>query len=57
MGTADKVVSLNSARGTDTDPIPVLGAGHVDIVKPKAADGPVVTTIARLVHDIEKATA
>ena len=57
VGTADKVVSLNSARGTDTDPIPVLGAGHMDIVKPKAADGSVVTTIARLVREIVIPTA
>jgi pimeloyl-ACP methyl ester carboxylesterase len=57
VGTADKVVSLNSARGTDTDPIPVLGAGHIDIVKPTAANGPIVTTIARLVREIAKPTA
>ena len=57
VGSADKVVSLNSARGTDTDPIPVLGAGHIDIVKPASIDSPVVTTIARLVRDLEKATA
>ncbi|MEO6030548.1 MAG: hypothetical protein ABIP61_01390, partial [Burkholderiaceae bacterium] len=31
VGTSDDVVSLNSARGTDTNPIPVLGAGQSDI--------------------------
>jgi pimeloyl-ACP methyl ester carboxylesterase len=57
IGTADKVVSLNSARGADSDPIPVLGAGHSDIVKPKSADGPVVTTISRLIREIAKPVA
>ena len=57
VGTADKVVSLNSARGTDTDPIPVLGAGHIDIVKPESPEGTVVTTITRLVREVGMATA
>lgn len=55
VGTSDDVVSLNSARGTDTDPIPVLGAGHSDIVKPKSETGEVVTTIARLIREVGKA--
>jgi pimeloyl-ACP methyl ester carboxylesterase len=55
VGTSDDVVSLNSARGTDTDPIPVLGAGHSDIVKPKSEKGEVVTTIARLIREAGKA--
>ena len=43
VGTSDDVVSLNSARGTDTDPIPALGVGHGDIVKPKNETGEGVT--------------
>lgn len=56
-GTSDDVISLNSARGTDTDPIPVLGAGHSDIAKPESEKVEVVTTIARLIREAGKAAA
>jgi hypothetical protein len=57
VGTSDDVVSLNSARGTTADPIPVLGAGRGDIVKPKSEKSEVVTTIARLIREAGKAAA
>ncbi|MEM0966501.1 MAG: hypothetical protein AAGJ81_10165 [Verrucomicrobiota bacterium] len=51
VGDEDKVVSLNSATGLDPDPIPILSAGHIDVVKPKDQNDGVVTTILRLLEE------
>ncbi len=49
-GTADKIVPIASAAD-DKDSIPILNAGHIDIVKPARADAEIVLTIARLIRE------
>jgi pimeloyl-ACP methyl ester carboxylesterase len=51
VGANDKVVSINSAIGLDPNPIPLLGAGHIDIVKPKDENDEVVITTSRLLQE------
>lgn len=48
VGANDKVVSINSAIGLDPNPIPILDAGHIDIVKPEDQNDEVVVTTSRL---------
>lgn len=57
FGTKDAVVTANNARGVDTEPVPILGAGHIDIVKPSAADSDIVMTIGRWIKEVENETA
>lgn len=56
VGDKDRVVSLNNARGTDTDPVPILGADHTDIVKPISKNEEIVATITRWVRDIDRSS-
>jgi hypothetical protein len=51
FGTKDTVVSANNARGLDVEAVPLLGAGHIDIVKPINADSEVVLTVARFLRE------
>jgi hypothetical protein len=51
VGGNDKVVSINSAIGLDPNPIPILEAGHIDIVKPADENDEVVVTTSRLLRD------
>ena len=51
FGSNDDVVPLNSASGIDSDGIPILGKGHIDIVKPSTADDEVVLTTIRLLRE------
>jgi triacylglycerol esterase/lipase EstA (alpha/beta hydrolase family) len=57
VGDSDKVVSINNARGTDRNPVPVLGAGHIDLVKPKSDSAEIIVTISRWIHELDKSTA
>tara|TARA_R110001599_G_scaffold172307_1_gene363684 strand:- start:1426 stop:2442 length:1017 start_codon:yes stop_codon:yes gene_type:complete len=51
VGANDKVVSINSAIGLDPNPIPILEAGHIDIVKPENENDEVVITTSRLLKE------
>ena len=51
VGANDKVVSINSAIGLDPNPIPILEAGHIDIVKPEDENDEVVITTSRLLQE------
>ena len=51
VGENDKVVSINSAIGLDSNPIPSLKAGHIDIVKPENETDEVVITTSRLLQE------
>lgn len=51
VGANDKVVSINSAIGLDPNPIPILEAGHIDIVKPEDENDEVVITTSRLLRE------
>lgn len=51
FGTADNIVSANDARGLDPEAVPILGAGHIDIVKPAKSDDEVVLTLARFLRE------
>jgi hypothetical protein len=44
-GDKDKVVSSASAAGWDSDPVNILGADHVDIVKPKKPTDEIVEVL------------
>lgn len=51
VGANDKVVPINSAIGLDPNPIPILEAGHIDIVKPEDENSEVVITASRLLQE------
>ena len=51
VGTDDKVVSINNARGLDPEAVPIFGAGHKDIVKRDFPDDEVVVTINRFLRE------
>lgn len=51
VGTSDDVVSVNNARGLDPEAVPILNAGHSDIIRPKSLDDEVVVTISRFMAD------
>lgn len=51
VGTDDRVVPTVTARGNDPEAVPILGAGHIDIVKPKQPDAEIVLTIARFLRE------
>ena len=51
VGLKDDVVSPNNARGDDLEAVPILEAGHIDIVKPKSADDEIVLTIKRFLEE------
>ncbi len=42
VGTEDNLVAPNNAIGLDPNPVPILGAGHIDIVKPKKESDDVI---------------
>ena len=44
VGTNDSVVSVNNAMGLDPNAVPMLGAGHIDIVKPENSGSDIVLT-------------
>jgi hypothetical protein len=50
-GTDDDVVDPTLALGDDPDAIPILNAGHINIVKPESADSEIVVTINRLLSE------
>lgn len=51
VGTDDKIVTINNARGLDPEAVPILGATHTDIVKPKSYDDEVVRTVIRYLKE------
>jgi pimeloyl-ACP methyl ester carboxylesterase len=51
LGTADSVVSLASAQGSDPETTVLLGFGHKDIVRPEAEDAEIVQTIDRFLRE------
>lgn len=51
VGLKDRVVSPNNARGDDPEAVPIPGAGHIDIVKPKSEKDEVVLTIKRFFNE------
>jgi pimeloyl-ACP methyl ester carboxylesterase len=53
FGTNDQVVPLNSMTGGTSDAVPVLGKGHIDIVKPKTEVDPIVTSLESWLRDTE----
>lgn len=46
FGDRDDIVSINNARGVDVNPVPILGATHIDLVKLSSEDATIVQTIA-----------
>ena len=56
IGMKDSVVSPNNARGDDPEAVPILDAGHMDIVTPTSAKDEVVLTITRLLSESGFAT-
>jgi len=50
-GTADKIVPAAGARGNDPDAVPILGANHVDIVKPTDPTDEIVLTLNRFLSE------
>lgn len=46
-GTADTIVPVASAFGSDPEAVPLLGLGHMDVPKAKQATDEIVVTIAR----------
>jgi hypothetical protein len=51
VGTSDHIVSVVNAIGLDPDAVPILNAGHSDIVQPKSLDDEIVVTISRFMAD------
>ena len=51
VGTDDKVVSVNSAMGLDSNAVPILGADHTNIVKPESPEHEVVKTTIRFLQE------
>lgn len=50
-GTADTVVPPSEAQGIDSEAVPILGAGHRDIVKPPSPNSEIVKTIAHFIEE------
>lgn len=50
-GTDDDVVPAADASSDDREAVPILGAGHSDIVKPIARDAEIVSTLARFLRE------
>ncbi len=50
-GTLDKIVSIADAMGLDPEAVPILGAGHRDIVKPAGRDAEIVLTVERFLRE------
>src|SRR6185436_1623787 len=51
FGTADKIVDAASAQGLDPEAIPIAGANHTEIVRPKFRTDEVVKTMRRLLTE------
>ena len=51
FGTADAVVDPNLALGDDPSAVPILNAGHIDIVKPESDEDEIVVTINRFISE------
>jgi hypothetical protein len=51
FGTDDEVVETTNIAEKDFDPVYILGAKHVDIVKPTSPDSEVVTTVIRFLEE------
>lgn len=51
VGTKDKIVSINNATGLDSEAVPILGVGHIDIVKPNKSDSEIVITLERFLSE------
>lgn len=56
-GTNDRIVSPPNAMGFDVEAVPILGAGHIDIVKPKNEKAELVVTIERFLREAGFATS
>lgn len=52
-GTDDDVVDETLAIGDDPEAIPILGAGHINIVKPESEKSEIILTIKRLLSESE----
>lgn len=50
-GTNDSVVPMADASSDDTEAVPMLGAGHSDIVKPTKQSSEIVATLARFMRE------
>ena len=50
-GLDDHVVDYASAIGSDPEAVPLFGADHVGIVKPKSADDEIVLTVTRFLRE------
>ncbi|CDG84417.1 esterase/lipase family protein [Janthinobacterium agaricidamnosum] len=50
FGTADAIVSVNDARGLDPAAVPILGAGHSDIVQCASEEDEVVLTVLQFLR-------
>ena len=50
-GTDDDVVDETLALGDDPDAIPIMNAGHINIVKPESSNSEIVVTINRLLRE------
>lgn len=50
-GLDDKVVAPTIASVDDPEAIPIFGAGHINIVKPKSIDDEIVVTVSRLLRE------
>ena len=55
-GTNDDVVAPSLAIGDDPEAIPMLNAGHIDIIKPKDEHSEIVQTIKRLLLESDFST-
>lgn len=51
FGTRDSIVTAENAQGIDPEAVPILGATHTSIIKPKTADDMVVQTIERFLRE------
>lgn len=52
-GTNDNVVSSTNAQGLDANAVPLLGANHTDIVKPKTENDEIVKYIVSFLREAE----
>jgi pimeloyl-ACP methyl ester carboxylesterase len=55
-GTEDGVVGAAIAMGDDAESVPIMGANHVNIVKPQSKTDEIVKTVARFLLEAELAT-